>query len=140
MVVTIPEQYAFTEGNNSVYLNKALVFKINGPLELFKNLYINNELITPSNYILTSGSTIITLSNEYLNNLQSGEYNIVANYNNGTLVKTTFTIKNNVSEEQNNDIINPKTGNYNTIPLLMIIMALFVGFFVILTKRKTTSI
>lgn len=136
MVVTIPEQYAFIEGNNSIYLNKDLVFKINGPLELFKNLYINNKIVAPSNYILASGSTIITLSNEYLNSLHSGEYIIVAHYNNGTLAKATFTINNYGSEESKNDITNPKTGNYYAIPLLMMLMALFVGFFVILTKNK----
>ena len=35
------EEYSFIEGNNSLYIKKDLVFKVNGPLALVSKVYLN---------------------------------------------------------------------------------------------------
>ena len=139
-VEAIPEQYAFTEGNDAIYLNKELTFKINGPLELFKDLYINKKLIDPINYKLESGSTIITLSNEYLNSLSNGEYTMIANYSNGTSAKAIFIINNSKEEikpeeKKENKENNPKTHDEIIIYCIISIVAL-IGFVIAFIYRK----
>ena len=143
VVETMPEEYSFVAGNNSVYLDKDMVFKINGPLEIFAGLYINGKLVDPKYYILENGSTIITLSNNYLKTLSSGEYTMVATYSNGTSASATFTINNGdtnklVDNGSNNDS-NPNT--YDGIVWHIIIMILSIGgIIVILRTRKKEEI
>ncbi len=121
VVETTAEQYEFTEGNKTIYSNKDMVFKINGPLEIFTGLYINKKLVDPKNYKLEKGSTIITLSNDYLKELSSGEYTIVANYSNGTSAKATFTVKeDNIIEAISNVINNNMTSNPKTFDNVII--------------------
>ena len=39
----IPEQYEFIEGENSVYQNTDMIFKLNGNLEILDTILINNK-------------------------------------------------------------------------------------------------
>ena len=137
VIETVPEIYEFIQGNNSVYLNKEMTFKINGPLEIFSKLYINEEVLDSSNYKLEKGSTIITLSNDYLKKLSNGTYKLVANYSNGTNATATFIVndkssESNLSSNENSNNITSSPKTYDGIILYFILGILsLIGIIVI---------
>lgn len=108
IVETEPEKYEFISGKDAVYEGKALVFKLNGLYSLFDKLYVNGIELPLDNYTVVEGSTVITLSNEYLSTLNAGTYKLKATYTNSASDETTFTI-NPMSSESNSTVENPRT-------------------------------
>lgn len=108
-VETEPEKYEFISGKDAIYDGKELVFKLNGLYSLFDKLYINETEISEDNYTVVEGSTIITLSNEYLKTLSAGTYRLKVTYINGSNDETKFTI--NSISVNDSDIENPSTGD-----------------------------
>ena len=67
------------EGDGQDYYTLAptpLSFRSTAPLDEFKELLVNGEVIDPNNYTLEEGSTIVKLSIDYLKTLSTGGYNI----------------------------------------------------------------
>ena len=124
--------YKFTEKFNTIFNDKDMKFKVNGPLSLFDKLYINDELITNDNYKLENGSTVITLSQSYLKTLKSGTYNLMVTYKNNTNAKTTFTIKDkeNLPDTNKINIENPKT--YDNIYYYIVIASISIMVLIII--------
>lgn len=103
-IVEEKETVDMIEGNNSVFefdSDKTLVFKSEAPLEDLLSVEINGETLTPEiDYIATEGSTVITLTNEYLSSLDLGEYTICI-ISKEIIAKATFTVKEKVEKEEN---------------------------------------
>ena len=67
------------EGAGQTYHTMApstLSFRSTADLDEFKEVQINGETLDIANYTLTEGSTIVTLSAEYLKTLEAGKYEI----------------------------------------------------------------
>lgn len=111
-----PKEYKFTEGANQTYTideSKNATFRIDADYSLFTNkVYVDNKLVDSTNYDSKSGSTVITLKDEYLKTLSVGEHTLkVAFSDNGETI-TKFSIKEkqqNESPEYNKNTEN--TGN-----------------------------
>ena len=73
-----PKEYKFTEGANQTYTideSKNATFRIDADYSLFTNkVYVDNKLVDSTNYDSKSGSTVITLKDEYLKTLSVGEH------------------------------------------------------------------
>ena len=165
-----PKEYKFTEGTNQTYTideSKNATFKIDADYSLFTNkVYVDNKLVDSTNYDSKSGSTVITLKDEYLKTLSVGEHTLkVAFSDNGEAI-TKFTIKekdeasedskntenNQNNEQENNNLINnnvqkdntnanPKTGDNVIVYAVSFIIALLGIIALIIvnnTKRKNS--
>ena len=74
---------AVLEGDGQTYHKMApstLSFRSTAPLDEFQEVLVNGEVVDPSNYTLTEGSTIVTLSIDYLEtlNVDSHEITVVS--------------------------------------------------------------
>jgi hypothetical protein len=58
--------------------------RIDAPYDTFVRLLLGGIVVDPSKYIVTEGSTIITLRESYLKTLADGEYSFTAVFSNGT--------------------------------------------------------
>ncbi|MBQ2005988.1 MAG: hypothetical protein II205_00290, partial [Bacteroidales bacterium] len=73
-----PEQERL-EGDGAEYYTlapTALSFRSTAPLNEFQEVKVNGEVVDPSNYTLEEGSTIVTLSIDYLKTLDIGSYEV----------------------------------------------------------------
>ena len=159
-----PKEYKFTEGANQTYTideSKNATFRIDADYSLFTNkVYIDNKLVDSTNYDSKSGSTVITLKDEYLKTLSVGEHTLkVAFSDNGEAI-TKFTIKEkqqntNIEDNKNeqkqennnltnndvqkeNTIVNPKTGDNVIVYFVMLSIAILgiITLAIVNTKRK----
>ena len=109
-----PKEYKVVEGANQTYTideSKNATFRIDADYSLFTNkVYVDNKLLDSTNYDSKSGSTVITLKDEYLKTLSVGEHILkVAFSDNGEAI-TKFTIK----EKQQNETQEDNTNTNNT--------------------------
>ena len=109
-----PKEYKFTEGANQIYTideSKNSTFRIDADYSLFTNkVYVDDKLIDSTNYDSKTGSTVITLKDEYLKTLSVGEHTLkVAFSDNGEAI-TKFTIK----EKQQNETPEDSKNTENT--------------------------
>lgn len=119
--------YKFVDGFNQSFNGESLVFKMDGPLELFDKLYLNDQVIDKNDYSLESGSTIIILKKEYLNGLKFGDYNLKAIYKNGSSDIIQFSVK--------TDNPNTFTNYKNNILFITSILLLCFGMIKLLKKN-----
>ena len=152
----IPKEYKFTEGANQTYTideSKNAKFRIDADYSLFANkVYVDGKSVDYTNYDSKSGSTVITLKDEYLKTLYVGEHTLKVIFSDNGEAITKFTIKEKTKNETpesnkmtkndtHNDkiITNPKTGDNVIIYIIWhIIVALEVITFIIVnnTRRK----
>lgn len=135
------EVYEFTEGQNAKYNNEDIKFKLNGKYSLFYKLYVNEKELSKDNYIITEGSTIITLKKEYLATLEPGTYKLKATYTNGASDETTFIISETASNTENNEIQDEtstivNTGDNIIFYGVILIISVFGTVIVLLKKRS----
>ena len=67
------------EGDGQTYHKIApseLSFRSTSPIDEFKELKVNGQVVDPSNYTLTEGSTIVTLNVDYLDTLDATGHSI----------------------------------------------------------------
>lgn len=128
--------YNVLDGDNQVYENDSngLTFRIDANYELFKDngkVFVDNKLVDKKYYSDKSGSTIITLSNEYLDNLEDGDHTFKVVFNNNKDAVSTFTIAK--ANEINNEA-NPQTGDniigQSVILLISVVGLSFVSLFI----------
>ena len=114
----------FIEGKNQEYTmdnDEALSFKLNIPYEKFTDggkLYINNELVDPSNYTVENNMTTIVLKPEYVDTLALGSYEIRVEVLDGQASTTFNLVKKEVEEE-----INPQTFDNSYVYLSVFVMS-----------------
>ena len=103
IIAKLPFEYKILEGQNQEYSKgNDLVVKVNGEFRKFVELRLNGEVLETANYRVKSGSTIVTLKDNYLSTLLSGEYTLTFVYTDGE-VSTKFKIsKTEISEEETN--------------------------------------
>lgn len=83
-----PTEYKFIESANQTYTinqSKELIFRIDAEYNKFNNkIYVDNKLIDIKNFESKSGSTIITLKNDFANTLTIGEHLLKIEFNDGS--------------------------------------------------------
>ena len=70
---------------------KDLSFRSSAPIEFFQKVLVDDKEVTAENYVLTEGSTIVTLKASFLNTLGVGEHKLSVVSTTGT-AETTFTV------------------------------------------------
>ena len=70
---------------------KDLSFRSSAPLEFFQKVQVDGKEVARENYVLTEGSTIVTLKASFLNTLGVGEHTLSVVSTTGT-AETTFTV------------------------------------------------
>ncbi len=109
--------YKIIEGANSYWeqnIEGTLTFRINGDISKFLGVKVDNSWVDSKNYIVDSGSTIVTLKNEYLKTLSANTHKITFIYTDGEC-STNFEIKKSGEIYENSDV--PKTGDNSNIIL-----------------------
>lgn len=96
---------------------KEAVFRSSGTFALFKALYMDDQLVDPSNYTTKEGSTIVTLKPEYMATLSTGEHTLKMVYVNDLSAQANFTVVKTVKA-------NPKTSDN----IILYSVVLVVGF------------
>jgi hypothetical protein len=81
---------------------------IDGPYGNFLQLKLNGVIVSPANYSVVSGSTIITLHEAYLKTLANGSYTFTAEFSNGHADLNLFV---DVASNPNNPSKIPATGD-----------------------------
>ncbi len=100
-----PIEYQFISGENATYKDTDLVFTLDGEYDLVDEILVNGNKLDSNDYLIESGSTILTLKKDYLNTLEAGTYELTVNYKNGSSDTTTFVI------EDSSIIDNPETSD-----------------------------
>ena len=87
---TIPAEsyykFPILSGDNqtpTVGTNGTLTFTSEGEFDKFLDLYLNDVLVSKSNYTVSEGSTIITLNADYVRTLPLGEKDFMLEFKNG---------------------------------------------------------
>lgn len=123
--------YKVIEGENSSWIKNTdgtLTFRANGDFSEFLGIKVDGSWIDSENYIADSGSTVVTLKNEYLKTLSEDKHEITFVYKNGEC-STSFEVKKpseeicensdtanaEGKEEQNESSLNPRTGDNNML-------------------------
>ncbi len=91
--------FAILDGEQSVWNPDEpapIVVRANAAIADFVSVMLNGELVDPSNYDVTEGSTIITFHEDFLATLKAGEYTVTMNFTSGT---ATASLKVSASEE-----------------------------------------
>lgn len=70
---------------------KDLSFRSNAPLKFFQKVLVDDKEVAAENYVLTEGSTIVTLKTSFLKTLGVGEHKLSVVSTTGT-AETTFTV------------------------------------------------
>ena len=70
---------------------KDLSFRSNAPINFFQKVLVDDKEVAPENYVLTEGSTIVTLKTSFLKTLGVGEHKLSVVSTTGT-AQTTFTV------------------------------------------------
>ena len=141
---TETKEYKVIEGANQIYTvdeSENAIFRIDADFSLFETggkVYVDNVLLDNKYYTSKSGSTIITLSKEYVDILSIGEHTIKVEFSDGGSATTKFEVKaKQVNTEKTEDITNPQTGdNIGTYIILSIISVLGIVTTVIFNNKK----
>lgn len=126
--------YKFIDGSNGSWTNNSngtLTFRANGDFSKFTGVKVDGTLIDAKNYTAVSGSTVITLKNDYLNTLSVGTHKLTVVYNDGEC-STNFEVKatseqTKPTEDAEPDTTSPKTGDSSN--MLLWVSLLFVSGF-----------
>ena len=70
---------------------KDLSFRSSAPIEFFQKVLVDDKEVAAENYVLTEGSTIVTLKTSFLKTLGVGEHKLSVVSDTGT-AETTFTV------------------------------------------------
>ena len=79
------------DGEHKEETQSTLTFKVNGEFNKFTGLKIDDKEVDKSSYTVKSGSTIVTLSADYLNTLTIGTHKINFMYDDGE-ISTNFKV------------------------------------------------
>lgn len=107
--ITLYPVYRIIDGADSSWTQStdgSLAIRGDGEIGKFVNVKVDGTIIDPANYIVTEGSTIITLKPEFLKTLSEGPHTFEIAWTDGT-ASTSFTVAKNTSG-------NDDTGNNNS--------------------------
>lgn len=78
----------YTKGTNI-----PMVFKAEKDISLYSHTLVNGNVLTASEVVITSGSTVATLQNSFLETLAAGTHRIELHFTDGTFAGGSFEIK-----------------------------------------------
>lgn len=88
-------EYKVIEGANGTWKQNSdgtLTFRANGEFSKFTGIKVDDQLVDAKNYTAISGSTIVTLSADYLKTLSAGNHTLTVLFNDGDC-STNFTVQ-----------------------------------------------
>ena len=144
--------YEVIEGARQEYIiNKHYKarFRINADYDLFTGgeVYVDDNLVDPSNYTSEDGSTVIVFTKEYMDNLDLGPHTLRVTFNDGGESSTVFRVallkyeKSEKDQPKDLDPDNPFTGDRIIRFIILFAMSVIgiitciIGF----KKKKTIS-
>ena len=143
--------YKIIEGANGTWTQNSdgtLTFRANGEFSKFTGVKVDGKLIDRENYTAKSGSTIVTLSKDYLATLPVGNHSLTVVFNDGEC-STDFTVKaagDNTNPGDNtkpgetvtpgNNADGPQTGDHSSIVLAVAVLLVSGGALTVLAIAK----
>ena len=140
--------YKIIEGANGSWTQNSdgtLTVRANGEFSKFTGVKVDGKLIDRENYTAKSGSTIVTLSKDYLATLSVGNHSLTVVFNDGEC-STNFTVKavgdNNpgtnpgTTVTPDNTTNNPQTGDHSGIVLAVVVLLVSGGALTVLGIAK----
>ena len=125
--------YKIIEGANGTWTQNSdgtLTVRANGEFSKFAGVKVDGKpLIAGKDYTAKSGSTIVTLSKDYLATLSVGRHDLTVLFNDGGQARTTFTV-NAVTPD------NPQTGDHSGIVLAVAVLLVSGGALTVLGIAK----
>ena len=118
-----------------------LTVRANGEFSKFDYVKVDGKRIDSKNYTAKSGSTIVTLSKDYLATLSVGNHSLTVVFNDGEC-STNFTVKavsdNNpgTAVTPDNTTNNPQTGDHSGIVLAVVVLLVSGGALTVLGIAK----
>lgn len=142
--------YAILEGDSQTFVidsSKDIIIRANGTFDKFLGLKMDGKDIESKYYTAVSGSTVVTLAQEYMDTLDEGEHTLTFVYTDGTVDSTLKIAKVSTPEEINNNQTNTETTNTSSSPKtgdniiiwisLLVISALGIMLTIRFIKRKS---
>lgn len=141
ITIQTPDKYKVIEGANSSWVKNTegtLTFRADGDFSKFLGIKVDDSWVDSENYISDSGSTIVTLKNEYLQTLAVGTHKMTFVYTDGEC-STNFEIKEAEEIYENSD--NPTTGDSSNIFLWISLFSvgILVAIVIAVCNRKKKS-
>lgn len=141
ITIQTPDKYKVIEGANSSWTKNTegtLTFRADGDFSKFLGIKVDDSWVDSENYISDSGSTIVTLKNEYLQTLAVGTHKMTFVYTDGEC-NTNFEIKEAEEIYENSD--NPTTGDNSNILLWVSLFSagVLVAIVIAVCNRKKKS-
>ena len=137
--------YKIIEGANGTWTQNSdgtLTVRVNGEFSKFTGVMVDGKVLTAGkDYTAKSGSTIVTLSKDYLATLSVGTHKLTVLFNDGN-GETTFTVKaasdNNpgTAVTPDNTTNNPQTGDHSGIVLAVVVLLVSGGALTVLGIAK----
>ena len=125
-------KYEIIEGANGTWTQNSdgtLTVRANGEFSKFDYVKVDGKRIDSKNYTAKSGSTIVTLSKDYLATLSVGQHALAVVFNDGGEARTNFTV-NAVTPD------NPQTGDHSGIVLAVAVLLVSGGALTVLGIAK----
>ena len=125
-------KYEIIEGANGSWTQNSdgtLTVRANGEFSKFDYVKVDGKRIDSKNYTAKSGSTIVTLSKDYLATLSVGQHALAVVFNDGGEARTNFTV-NAVTPD------NPQTGDHSGIVLAVVVLLVSGGALTVLGIAK----
>ena len=147
ITIKTPDKYKLIEGANSSWTQNTegtLTFRADGDFSKFLGIKVDDSWVDSENYISDSGSTIVTLKNEYLQTLVVGTHKMTFVYTDGEC-NTNFEIKEAKEAEEAEEIYensdNPTTGDSSNIFLWISLFSagVLVAIVIAVRNRKKKS-
>ena len=136
--------YKIIEGANGTWTQNSdgtLTVRADGVFSKFTGVKVDGKLIDRENYTAKSGSTIVTLSKDYLATLSVGTHTLTVVFNDGEC-STNFMVKaasdNNPGTAVTPDSTtnNPQTGDHSGIVLAVVVLLVSGGALTVLGIAK----
>ena len=136
--------YKIIEGANGSWTQNSdgtLTVRADGVFSKFNGVKVDGKLIDRENYTAKSGSTIVTLSKDYLATLSVGTHTLTVVFNDGEC-STNFMVKaasdNNpgTAVTPDNTTNNPQTGDHSGIVLAVVVLLVSGGALTVLGIAK----
>ena len=118
IAVTFKQQYKIIEGANGSWTQNtdgsgSIKIRGNGGFSKFRNVMVDGNIIDPSNYTASEGSTIIELHEDYLKTLSEGIHTLAIVWTDGSASTNFMVAKNTADDDDDNDDNDDNGGSNN---------------------------
>lgn len=133
--------YVVVGGADAAYQKESkgeLTFTVDGDYSLFQSVEVDGSVVDKAYYEVKEGSTVITLTNAYMESLSVGDHTIRVLYTDGKSASAKFTVWEESDDDENdsagttaggsNKVISPKTGDTNRLEIPAAVIATCLVF------------